>query len=72
VDTRQRVLAAPNPASRRACPACAGEILPGRWRWRALMLVTGRCPWVMIVEGLVVVGTIAALVLVRQQSRRLA
>ena len=29
---------------RRACPACAREILPGRWRWRALLPVTGRCP----------------------------
>ena len=26
------------------CPACAQEILPGRWRWRALLPVTGRCP----------------------------
>ena len=29
---------------RRACPACAEEILPGRWRWRSLLPVTGRCP----------------------------
>jgi leader peptidase (prepilin peptidase)/N-methyltransferase len=29
---------------RRACPACAEEILPDRWRWRALLPVTGRCP----------------------------
>jgi len=27
-----------------ACPACAQEILPGRWRWRTLLPVTGRCP----------------------------
>lgn len=29
---------------RHACPACAQEILSGRWRWRALLPVTGRCP----------------------------
>ena len=29
---------------RRACPACGQEILPDRWRWRALLPVTGRCP----------------------------
>jgi leader peptidase (prepilin peptidase)/N-methyltransferase len=29
---------------RRACPACAEEILPDRWPWRALLPVTGRCP----------------------------
>ncbi len=29
---------------RHACPACEQEILPGRWRWRALLPVTGRCP----------------------------
>ena len=29
---------------RRACPACAHEILPDRWRWRSLLPVTGRCP----------------------------
>jgi leader peptidase (prepilin peptidase) / N-methyltransferase len=29
---------------RHACPACAQEILPDRWRWRALLPVTGRCP----------------------------
>ena len=29
---------------RHACPACAQEILPGRWRWRALLPITGRCP----------------------------
>lgn len=29
---------------RRACPACAREILPGRWGWRSLLPVTGRCP----------------------------
>jgi leader peptidase (prepilin peptidase) / N-methyltransferase len=28
---------------RYACPACRQEILPGRWRWRALLPVTGRC-----------------------------
>jgi leader peptidase (prepilin peptidase)/N-methyltransferase len=30
--------------SRHACPACAGEILPGRGWWRSLLPVTGRCP----------------------------
>jgi len=29
---------------RHACPACDQEILPDRWRWRALLPVTGRCP----------------------------
>ncbi|MGI8445824.1 MAG: prepilin peptidase [Streptosporangiaceae bacterium] len=29
---------------RRACPACARDILPARWRWRSLLPVTGRCP----------------------------
>lgn len=29
---------------RKACPACDQEILPDRWRWRALLPVTGRCP----------------------------
>ncbi|HET9898978.1 MAG TPA: hypothetical protein VFQ44_28990 [Streptosporangiaceae bacterium] len=29
---------------RHACPACGQEILPDRWRWRALLPVTGRCP----------------------------
>jgi leader peptidase (prepilin peptidase)/N-methyltransferase len=29
---------------RHKCPACDQEILPGRWRWRALLPVTGRCP----------------------------
>jgi leader peptidase (prepilin peptidase)/N-methyltransferase len=29
---------------RRACPACTREILPDRWRWRAFLPVTGRCP----------------------------
>ena len=28
---------------RHACPACDQEILPDRWRWRALLPVTGRC-----------------------------
>jgi leader peptidase (prepilin peptidase) / N-methyltransferase len=28
---------------RYACPVCRQEILPGRWRWRALLPVTGRC-----------------------------
>ena len=27
-----------------ACPACAHEILPGRWPWRSFLPVTGRCP----------------------------
>jgi len=34
----------PGQPPRRACPACDQEILPGRWRWRALLPVTGRCP----------------------------
>ena len=34
----------PGQQPRRACPACDQEILPGRWRWRALLPVTGRCP----------------------------
>jgi leader peptidase (prepilin peptidase) / N-methyltransferase len=29
---------------RHACPACGQEILPDRWRWWALLPVTGRCP----------------------------
>jgi leader peptidase (prepilin peptidase) / N-methyltransferase len=29
---------------RRACPACAGDILPGRHQWRSLLPVSGRCP----------------------------
>jgi len=29
---------------RRACPACAHEILQDRWRWRWLLPVTGCCP----------------------------
>jgi leader peptidase (prepilin peptidase) / N-methyltransferase len=29
---------------RHACPACDQEIMPGRWQWRALLPVTGRCP----------------------------
>jgi leader peptidase (prepilin peptidase) / N-methyltransferase len=29
---------------RRACPACAHEILPDRWRWCSMLPVTGRCP----------------------------
>ncbi len=29
---------------RHACPACTEEIMPDRWRWRALLPVTGRCP----------------------------
>jgi leader peptidase (prepilin peptidase) / N-methyltransferase len=29
---------------RHTCPACDQEILPDRWRWRALLPVTGRCP----------------------------
>jgi len=34
----------PGQPSRRACPACAHEILPDRWQWRSLLPVTGRCP----------------------------
>jgi len=34
----------PGQPPRRACPACGHEILPGRWRWRSLLPVTGRCP----------------------------
>jgi leader peptidase (prepilin peptidase)/N-methyltransferase len=29
---------------RRDCPACSGQVLPGRSRWRAVLPVTGRCP----------------------------
>lgn len=29
---------------RSACPACSRPVLPGRWRWRAVLPVTGRCP----------------------------
>jgi leader peptidase (prepilin peptidase)/N-methyltransferase len=29
---------------RRACPACSAQVLPGHWRWRSLLPVTGRCP----------------------------
>lgn len=29
---------------RHKCPVCDQEILSGRWRWRALLPVTGRCP----------------------------
>jgi len=34
----------PGQPPRRACPACAHEILPDRWRWRSLLPITGRCP----------------------------
>jgi leader peptidase (prepilin peptidase)/N-methyltransferase len=34
----------PGQPSRCACPACANEIIPARWRWRSLLPVTGRCP----------------------------
>ncbi|HUY48171.1 MAG TPA: A24 family peptidase [Streptosporangiaceae bacterium] len=34
----------PGQPSRSACPACAHEIIPARWRWRSLLPVTGRCP----------------------------
>jgi leader peptidase (prepilin peptidase) / N-methyltransferase len=34
----------PGQPPRRACPACAHEILPDRWQWRSLLPVTGRCP----------------------------
>jgi leader peptidase (prepilin peptidase) / N-methyltransferase len=34
----------PGQPPRRACSACDQEILPGRWRWRSLLPVTGRCP----------------------------
>jgi leader peptidase (prepilin peptidase) / N-methyltransferase len=34
----------PGQPSRRACPACARDILPDRWRCRSLLPVTGRCP----------------------------
>jgi leader peptidase (prepilin peptidase)/N-methyltransferase len=29
---------------RRECPACSAPILSGRWRWRSVLPVTGRCP----------------------------
>ena len=29
---------------RHKCPVCDQEILSGRWRWRALLPVTGHCP----------------------------
>jgi leader peptidase (prepilin peptidase)/N-methyltransferase len=29
---------------RSACPACSAQILHGRWRWLAVLPVTGRCP----------------------------
>jgi leader peptidase (prepilin peptidase)/N-methyltransferase len=34
----------PGQPPRRACPACAQDILPDRWPWRSLLPVTGRCP----------------------------
>jgi len=29
---------------RRQCPDCSAQVLPGRWRWRPVLPVTGRCP----------------------------
>lgn len=29
---------------RTTCPACSAQVLPGRWRWRSVLPVTGRCP----------------------------
>jgi leader peptidase (prepilin peptidase)/N-methyltransferase len=29
---------------RRECPDCSSQVLPGRWRWRPVLPVTGRCP----------------------------
>lgn len=29
---------------RRECPDCSSLVLPGRWRWRPVLPVTGRCP----------------------------
>ena len=29
---------------RSTCPACSAQILNGRWRWLAVLPVTGRCP----------------------------
>ncbi len=26
------------------CPACSAQVLHGRWRWRPVLPVTGRCP----------------------------
>ncbi|HEX9542023.1 MAG TPA: A24 family peptidase [Streptosporangiaceae bacterium] len=34
----------PGQLPRHACAACDQDILPARWRWRALLPVTGRCP----------------------------
>jgi leader peptidase (prepilin peptidase) / N-methyltransferase len=34
----------PGQPPRRACPACARDILPGRWPWRSPLPVIGRCP----------------------------
>jgi len=30
--------------ARSACPACSAQVLHGRWRWRWVLPVTGRCP----------------------------
>ena len=29
---------------RATCPACSARVLHGRWRWRSVLPVTGRCP----------------------------
>jgi leader peptidase (prepilin peptidase) / N-methyltransferase len=29
---------------RRECPDCSSQVLPGSWRWRPVLPVTGRCP----------------------------
>jgi leader peptidase (prepilin peptidase)/N-methyltransferase len=44
-DTRQRVFRSTESGQppRPACPASGQKILPDRWRWRALLPVTGRC-----------------------------
>ena len=30
--------------TRTQCSACSRPVLPGRWRWRSVLPVTGRCP----------------------------
>lgn len=35
---------APGQPPRSTCPACSAQIPPDRWRWLAVLPVTGRCP----------------------------